>query len=1137
MRCTKCGTEGQPHKRFCAECGSPLPIGCPKCGAENAAKSKFCADCGTPLACSAQSAVDQLRTATSIAREISIAPEQADATVAIDGERKTVTALFADIKGSMDLLENLDPEEARVIVDPALKLMIDAVHRYGGYIVQSTGDGIFALFGAPAAHEDHPQRALYTALRIQEEMRRYAARLREAGNLPIEARVGVNTGEVVVRSLATGDGHVEYTPIGHSTSLAARMQALAPTGSVATADATRRLCEGYFTFKPLGPARVKGVSEPVNVHEVTGLGALRTHFQLSLRRGLTKFVGRQHELEQMKRALELAKGSHGGVVAAAGDPGVGKSRLLYEFKALSAFDCKVLEAFSVSHGKASSYLPVIELLKDYFEIGPGDDDRKRLEKVNGKIVTLDRSLEDTLPYLFTLLSLDSGEDPLVQMDPQIRRRRTQEALKRILFRESLNQPLIVIFEDLHWIDAETQGLLDLLVDSLANARILLLVNYRPEYRHEWGNRTYYTQLRLDPLGRESAEEMLDALLTSPAPAALTASAGEGAELARLKRLIIERTEGNPFFIEEMVQALFEDGSLQRDGVVKLTRPLPQIRVPATVQAVLASRIDRLQPDEKDLLHMLAVLGRQFLLGLVQRVASAPADQLERLLSRLQVGEFIYEQPAFPEVEYIFKHALTQEVAYNSLLGERRKLLHERAGAAIEALYAGHLEDYIEELAHHYSRSDNKKKALQYLRMAADEAFKRSHHDEAITHSNLALRLLGSLPETSERSEAELALQLRLGQAFSATLGYGAPEVGKAFDRASQLTGLIENVDIRASVLGGLWSYHLVRANHGAAYGLAQQLWQLSAREGGARFVVDACYALGTSLFWMGEFAESDRIFQKGVSEYRPGQPLLNIAISDTMCWVLGNLAACLWPLGFPDKAMQARSRTLERMTSIKDPYTAAAAPINLAILRITRRDAGAEEDARQVVSISSEYGYTSTRLWGEAFYRCLRLQNGFIEEIPALLESMQGLRNMGARLCFPWFSSILADTHRRLNNPSEALTIINNSLAEIEQSCERQAEAELHRLKGENLLLQNSDASDDAEQCFRKAIDIARRQSAKSWELRAATSLARLQFRQGRRDDARTLLAEIYNWFTEGFDTADLKDAKALLDEIAMSAE
>jgi hypothetical protein len=379
--------------------------------------------------------------------------------------------------------------------------MIEAVRRYDGYVVQSTGDGIFALFGAPVAHEDHPQRALYAALRMQDELRRYSVRLVAAGGTPIQCRVGANTGEVVVRSISTGEGQTEYTPIGHTTNLAARMQAVAPVGSIAVSDATRRWCEGYFAFRSLGPTRLRGVQDPVEVHEVTGLGPLRTRFQRAAGRGLTKFVGRDRDMDALKHAAELACQGHGQIVAAMAEPGVGKSRLYFELKAISQTGWMVLETFSISHGKASAYLPVLDLLQGYFKIASGDDERARREKVAGRLAMLDPSLEDTRPYLFSLLGIVEGGGPLAQMDGQLRKRRTLEAIKRILLRESLNQPLMVIFEDLHWIDEATQEFLNLVADSLGTAKLLLLVNYRPEYSHKWNSKTYYTQLRARPVGQ------------------------------------------------------------------------------------------------------------------------------------------------------------------------------------------------------------------------------------------------------------------------------------------------------------------------------------------------------------------------------------------------------------------------------------------------------------------------------------------------------------------------------------------------------------------------------------------------------------------------------------------------------------
>jgi class 3 adenylate cyclase len=746
MNCPSCAHAASDGALFCDACGAKLELICASCGAANQPEARFCKKCGARLAPeSAPTQPSRVHAGKPAADTVRVAPEQPTAEVS-EGERKTVTALFADIKGSTEMMEDLDPETARSIIDPALKLMMDAAHRYDGYVVQSTGDGIFALFGAPVAHEDHPRRARYTALRLQEEMRHYSAKVVADGGTPIEARIGANTGEVVVRSIATGSGHVEYTPIGHTTNLASRMQAVAPTGSIAISEQTRKLVEGYFALKPMGPTKVKGVSELVNVYEVTGLGPLRSRLQRSAGRGLTKFVGRQREMDAMKHAAEQAEAGHGQIVAAMAEAGVGKSRLFFEFKATSQSGWVVPEAFSVSHGKASAFLPVIDLLWSYFEISSEDDERKRCEKINGKILTLDRSLEDALPYLYGLLGLTDENNQTAEVEVQTRKRCSLEAIKRLLLRESLNQPLIVIFEDLHWVDEETQAFLNLLADSIGTAKILLLVNYRPEYSHQWNSKTYYTQLRLDPLGKESADEMLSALL------------GDGAEMGALKRLIIEKTEGNPFFMEETVLVLLDEGALVCNGTAKLTRPLNQLKIPPTVQAILAARIDRLSADQKDLLQTLAVIGTEFKLGLVRKVAAKPGAELEPMLSELQLGEFIYEQPAVGDVEYIFKHALTHDVAYQSVLHERRRVLHERIGAALESIYAHSLDDHVAELSHHYSRSGNPDKAAEFCLRAVQQCSARGSQAEAVAQFETGLEQLQKLPDDDQRAELELDLR-------------------------------------------------------------------------------------------------------------------------------------------------------------------------------------------------------------------------------------------------------------------------------------------------------------------------------------------------------------------------------------------
>jgi len=1128
MRCPSCGSENPPEKRFCGDCGSPLANRCRKCGAENPPSKRFCSDCGAALDARAPGTAARIPAAAG-ADAVRVTSEQADTSKLAEGERKTVTALFADIKGSMELMEDLDPEEARAVVDPALKLMMDAVHHYGGYVAQSTGDGIFALFGAPLAHEDHPQRALYAALKMQEEMWRYSARLREAGNLPIEARVGVNTGEVVVRSIATSAGHAEYTPIGHSASLAARMQALAPTGSIAVTDATRKLCEGYFTFKPLGPTRVKGVHDPVNVHEVTGLGPLRTRLQRSASQGYTKFVGREAEIEALTHAAVQAKAARGQIVAAVAEPGVGKSRLFYEFKVRNQSGWMVLEAFSVSYGKASAFLPVTDLLHAYFRITSDDGGRARREKVGGKILMLDRTLEDALPYLFGLLGLSEGDDPLAQMDAQVRRRRTLDAIKRLLLRESLNQPLMLVFEDLHWIDDETQALLNLLAESIATAKVLLMVNYRPEYTHQWGNKTYYTQLRLDPLGRESAGEMLSALV------------GDGPELVPLKRLVLERTQGTPFFMEELVQALFDEGALVRNGAVKLTRPLGQLKIPPTVQGILAARIDRLPPEEKELLQTLAVIGREFPLGLIRAVTGAPDDRLERMLSRLQLGEFIYEQPAVGDIEYTFKHALTQEVAHDSVLAERRKLLHERAGAAIEELYAGRLDDDLSELARHYQRSGNAGKALEYLQLAGKQAIARSSHAEAVSLFTSALELLKTLPETPERMQQELALQVGLGSALTALKGWSAPEVGQALGRASELCRQIGSTPHLFGVLCGLAAFYVGRDVH-RAYELAQQLLAIAEEKRDASFLTWAHGILGAVLCNMGEFISARSHLECAISLYDPAHSESYRAVYsvfDPGVVFLRWAAVTLCCLGYPDQALERTRQALALARELAHPLSLGHALESAAQLHLLRREGEASLGfADECLRLTTEHGFEQISARGVVRRGWALIELNRVQEGNAQLEGgIAAVRATGAQLLLPSFFAALGNGYGKAERAAEGLAAVAEGLAISEKTGERLLDADLYRLRGDLLLEHDaypgSKVEGEAQACFRQALEIAQRQQARWWELRATMSLALLLAKQGRRDEAHAMLAEIYNWFTEGCDTADLKDAKALLDELA----
>ncbi len=735
MKCPRCQHENLTQAKFCEECAAPLARTCSNCGTQLSATAKFCPECAHP----ASGTSSQLRfTSPESYTPKHLAEKILTSKSALEGERKQVTVLFADLKGSLELLGDSDPEEARELLDPVLEHMMEAVHRYEGTVNQVMGDGIMALFGAPLAHEDHAVRACYAALRMQESVRRYADEVHRAQGVPLQIRVGLNSGEVVVRSIGS-DLHMDYTAVGQTTHLGARMEQMAVPGAVLLTAETLRMAEGFIVVKPLGPRRVKGLDAPVEVFELTGAETVRSRLHAAAARGLTRFVGRDAELDLLRQALERARSGHGQVVAVVGDPGVGKSRLYWEFtRSHRTQGWLILESSSVSYGKATAYLPIIDLLKAYFQIEGRDDARKVGEKVTGKLLSLDRALEAFLPALLGLLDVP-GDADWERLDPVQRRQRTLDGVKRLLLRESQIQPLLALFEDLHWIDAETQALLDGLVESLPTSRLLLLVNYRPEYQHTWTGKTYYRQLRIDPLPRESAEELLRPLL------------GDDPSLEPLKQTLIERTEGNPLFLEESVRTLVETQVLVGErGAYRLAKVGQPIQVPATVQAILAARIDRLLPEDKRLLQAASVIGKDVPLRLLQAIAELPDDEdLRRRLGRLQAAEFLYEARLFPDLEYTFKHALTHDVAYGSLLHDRRRALHAKIADTIEALYSDRLAEQVDRLAHHAFRGELWEKAVPYLRQAGAKEFARSANRESATCFEQALVALQHLPETRE----------------------------------------------------------------------------------------------------------------------------------------------------------------------------------------------------------------------------------------------------------------------------------------------------------------------------------------------------------------------------------------------------
>ncbi len=886
MRCPQCSHDNPDGVKFCGECGTRFDSRCPSCGTSNPPANKFCHECGQalapPPAPAARFASPQSYTPKHLAEKI------LTARMALEGERKQVTVLFADVSGFTSMSERLDPEAVHQLMNRAFELMLGEVHRYEGTINQFLGDGVMALFGAPIAHEDHAQRAVHAALGMQRVLQGYGAELQRTQGIAFRMRLGLNTGLVVVASI--GDNlRMDYTAVGDTTNLAARMLNLAEPGQVVLAEDTYKAVSGYFVTRPLGAQTIKGKAAPVNAYEVVRTRGPRTRLEVGAERGLTPFVGREHELTLLQERWAEAKAGRGQVILLMGEAGIGKSRLLLEFqRRLEGEPVTWLTGRCVSYGKEMAYLPIIDLLKHNFQVKEGDDDTTIIAKIERGMGALGEELQPAIPHVKYLLSVPPGDDTVLSLDAQQRRLKLFEALRAMMLQGGQRRPLILVIEDLHWIDKTSEEVLLHLADSIPTARVLLLVTYRPGYQNPFGERTYTTRIGLRTLSD------YDSLRLAAGMLAMSEFPPE------LHDLILRKAEGNPFFLEEVLKSLLEVGALrQRDGRYMLTKHVSEIYVPDTIQDVIMARIDRLEEVPKRALQLASVIGREFTVRLLERISDVHA-QLDRFLQELKVLEFIYERSFYPELAYMFKHALTHDVAYNSLLMQRRKELHRLVALAIEDLYAERLPESYEMLAYHYEHGEVWEKALEYLVKAGQKAQQAYANQEAREHYTRALDIcerLGEAVEPATRmtiyagkgavhlllSEFRAAIEAhqRLLEAARQCgdrhkeaealyqIGFGflwAHEFEKALDfshQAQALAAEIGNQNILAASLFVIaWIHAVTGKLDGATHGIEEAL--RVSREAGDKGHEGFSLTLRGQLHnWKGEYEEALRLLEQG----------------------------------------------------------------------------------------------------------------------------------------------------------------------------------------------------------------------------------------------------------------------------------
>ncbi len=1041
----------------------------------------------------------------------------------LEGERKQVTVLFADLKGSMELLADRDPEEARQLLDPVLTLLMDAVHRYEGTVNQVMGDGIMALFGAPLAHEDHAVRACYAALRMQDAIGRYAEELRQRQGVDVQIRVGLNSGEVVVRSIGN-DLRMDYTAVGQTTHLAARMEQLARPGTTLLTGDTLRLVEGFVEVNTLGPVPVKGLAEPVAVYELRRAGPRRSRLHAAAARGLTRFVGRAGELEQLRQALGRASGGHGQVAAIVGEPGVGKSRLVWEVThSPRIHGWQVLQAGSVSYGQATSYLPVIDLLKGYCAIEDRDGPRAVREKLTGKLLALDRAQEGSLPALLALLDVPTEDPQWETLDPPQRRRRTLDAVKRLLLRESQVQPLLLVFEDLHWIDAETQALLDGLVESLPAARLLLLVNYRPEYQHHWGSRTYYTQLRLDPLPPESAEELLGALL------------GPDVGLEPLTRLLIARTEGNPFFLEESVLALAETGALLGErGAYRLAQPLPAVQVPATVQAVLAARIDRLPPGDKALLQTASVVGKDVPLTLLQAIAEQSEDALQAALGHLQTAEFLYEAGLFPDLDYTFKHALTHEVTYGSLLQDRRRTLHRQIVETIERRSPDRLAEHVDQLAHHAVRGEAWEKAVIYLRQAGAKAFARSANREALAYFEQALAALTHLPETHETQEQAIDLRFDLRNALFPLAEFG--RIDGYLREAEALARRLDDQRRLGWVSTYMASHHVITGGDAAQlHTIAQRVEAIGDTLGDVPLQVVAQYYLLLACYLSGDYQGTEDLCRKLMQALHGERTLEQYGVAvfpAVFCRAV--LARTLAERGVFDEGDAHGQEAIRIAEALDHPYSIIWACLGLASLNNLRGDLSqAARLLERAVALCREWTITiwiplATASLGHVYTCSGRLEEG----LSWLQEGLTAFESTGNGL-FHLLSVVqFGEAQLLANQVEDARACADRSVMLARERGERGHEAWALRLLGEVASHQDRPDVATAETHYSTAIALASELGMRPLVAHCHLGLGMLSAKIGQLEPARAELSTAIDLYRAMAMTCWLPQAEAALAQV-----
>jgi class 3 adenylate cyclase/predicted ATPase len=1034
------------------------------------------------------------------------------------GERRQLTVMFCDLVGSTALSERLDPEDLHALVNAYQDSCRTIIDRYEGYIAQYLGDGILVYFGYPAAHEDDAVRAVQAGLDILQEVGALAT------EPPVQVRIGIHTGPVVIGAIGEG-ARVEQLALGETPNIAARVQGSADAHTLAVSRDTYRLVQGIFECDDLGPRTLKGITRPLTLYRVSGRGRAKTRFDVSLQQGLTPFTGRDAELALLLERWRRARRGAGQLVMLSGEAGMGKSRLAEElFERTRADDVLRMDFRCSPFFQNSALYPVIDELHRVLSAAGNGGAETRRSRLVALLQPAGMADDESVALFAALLSIQppEGADALKALSARERKIKTLQALANWIQRRAAIQPMQVVFEDLHWADPSTIELLGQVIGQIPAARILLLLLSRPEFVPPWRAQDVGLVLQLDRLTEQDIVRVASRVAGKRLPPGVVEQ-------------LVRKTDGVPLYVEEMTKDLLESNLLDEtaDGY-ELAGPLPSMAVPFSLQDSLASRLDRLGPVRR-LAQIGAVLGREFSFELMHAVSGSAEDALAQGLQQLCDAGILFPGGDPSARVYSFKHALLQDAAYHSLLNKQRQQSHEKVARALESGWPETVDAHPELVAHHYTEAGQPTQALPYWQRAGQQAVQSSNNKEAVAYLSKALEVLKTLPASTERDRRELELHLALGVPLTVTTSWAAPEVEQAYARALQLCEVLGESKQLFPAMYGVWSYHQVRADYAAALPVAQQLLALAQRAEDNGFLLQAHRASGIILLHMGDFDSALEHCEAGYALYDPDRHHAHV----TMYWMdpgVGCLcygAWALWCLGYPDKSLEEVYRALALAQRHGHAFSLAYALHFSAVLHQLRREAApTRRQAEALLELSNRQGFPVFREWGSLLLGCAFAEQGRAAEGSTLIrEAQHAIRAAGASVARSASLAVLARVYEQAGETEAGLATVAQAMDFVAQSQERYYEAELHRLRGALVLQQGR--IEEALRCFEQALALARRQEARSWALRAATDLARLLQQRGQAAKGRAALGAVYDSFTEGFETADLRDAKALLQDLA----